>query len=256
MHKMKPAGQKTMKAEKELFSFGRYLQTIRMEKKISLGKVSEETRIAVRNLQLMEKEDLEALPAEVFVRGFLRAFARAVGADAGEAVRLYDARLKLEKELSGADRFSGRSSVKLWRDMILSVAALLGVIALTLYGFSYFQDGRRLSHTSEIHPVVDKSKDALTRAAQGSDAPEAVSANQIEKLILTIIAVEDLWVKVIIDNQEPKEYNLSSGENLELEAADGYNLLVGNAGGCELKLNGKPVTISGKIGEVVSLQLP
>jgi cytoskeleton protein RodZ len=245
-----------MKPEKEFFSFGRYLQSIRLEKKISLEKVSQETRIAVRNLQLIEKEDLETLPAEVFVRGFLRAFAHAVGADAGEAVRLYDARLKLKSKLSGEGRFSERSSIRLWRHMVLAVLALLSVVVLSIYGFSYFQNQMRLSETSAIHAFSDKSEKALIQDAQGSNAPKDSPTNQFEKLILTIVAVEDLWVKVIIDNKAPNEYNLSSGEHLELEASMGYNLLIGNAGGCELKLNGKPLSISGKIGEVVSLQLP
>jgi cytoskeleton protein RodZ len=245
-----------MKPEKELFSFGRYLQSIRLEKKISLAKVSEETRIAVRNLQLIEKEDLEALPAEVFVRGFLRAFARAVGADGEEAVKLYDARLNLESKLSGAGRLSGRSPIRFWRHMAFAVLAWLSVISLSLYGFSYFQNQMQLTKTSEIHAVSDKSGDASTTDVQVSNPPKGPRTNQFDKLSLTIIAVEDLWVKVIIDNEAPNEYSLSSGEHLELEASVGYNLLIGNAGGCELKLNGQPVTISGKIGEVVSLQLP
>ena len=245
-----------MKPEKELFSFGRYLQSIRTEKKISLAKVSEETRIAVRNLELIEKEDLEALPAEVFVRGFLRAFARAVGADGGEAVKLYNARLKLESKLSGAGRFSGISSLRFWRNMALAVLAWLIVIVLSLYGFSYFESRNQLNETSEIHAVREQAGDASTQDAQESNVPKGPRPNQFEKLSLTITAVEDLWVKVIIDNEAPNEYNLSSGEHLELEASIGYNLLIGNAGGCELKLNGQPVSISGKIGEVVSLQLP
>ena len=125
-----------MKTEKESFSFGRYLQSIRLEKKISLQKISEETRIGMSNLQHIEKEDLEALPAEVFVKGFLRSFARAVGADEGETVRLYQARLNMENTLAGAGSFSGRSSIKFWRHLILSVAALLSVMALSIYGVS------------------------------------------------------------------------------------------------------------------------
>ncbi|MEJ2727944.1 MAG: helix-turn-helix transcriptional regulator, partial [Deltaproteobacteria bacterium] len=70
-----------MKTEKESFSFGRYLQAIRLKKKISLEKISEETRIAINNLRLIEKEALEGLPDEVFVKGFLRSYARAIGAD-------------------------------------------------------------------------------------------------------------------------------------------------------------------------------
>ena len=70
-----------MKTDKESSSFGRYLQSIRLKKKISLEKISEETRIAINTLQLIEKEALEALPDEVFVKGFLRSYARAIGAD-------------------------------------------------------------------------------------------------------------------------------------------------------------------------------
>jgi hypothetical protein len=33
-------------------------------------------------------------------------------------------------------------------------------------------------------------------------------------------------------------------------------LLIGNAGGLEMEFNGKPVKISGKVGEVVNIQLP
>ena len=77
-----------------------------------------------------------------------------------------------------------------------------------------------------------------------------------EKLVLNITALEDTWIKVIIDNKDPKEYNLSGGEQVEIEAFTGYNLLIGNARGLVLKLNEKPVPISGKIGEVVSIQLP
>jgi hypothetical protein len=47
-----------------------------------------------------------------------------------------------------------------------------------------------------------------------------------------------------------------SGEKLEMEASAGFNLLIGNAGGLELKLNGEPIKISGKAGEVVNIQLP
>ena len=140
--------------------------------------------------------------------------------------------------------------------MALAVLAWLIVIVLSLYGFSYFESRMQLTETSEMHAVSEKTGEASTQNAQESNVPKSPRPNQFEKLSLTIIAVENLWVKVIIDNEAPNEYNLSSGEHLELEASIGYNLLIGNAGGCELKLNGQPVTISGKIGEIVSLQLP
>ena len=51
-----------MNSDKESLSFGRYLQAIRLEKKISLEKVSAQTRIGLGNLLLIEQEDYEGLP--------------------------------------------------------------------------------------------------------------------------------------------------------------------------------------------------
>jgi len=245
-----------MKSRKNLNSFGRYLQSIRIDKKISLETVSEETRIAIGNLQLIEKEDLEALPAEVFVKGFLRAFARAIGADGEEAVKLYQARLKMEDELAGAGSFSGRSSLKPWFDLALALIALLSLVALSLYGVSYFQARVHMPETTDTHAVGENSKAISTPNKQVSNTKKKSTTNPPEKWVLQITAIENTWVKLIIDNKDPEEHNLSSGEQLEVEAAAGYNLLIGNARGLELKLNGEPVPILGKAGEVVSIQLP
>jgi len=245
-----------MKSGKNLFSFGRYLQSIRLEKKISLEKVSEETRIAIGNLQLIEKEDLEALPAEVFVKGFLRAFARAIDADGEEAVKLYQARLNMEDELADAGSLSERSSLKPWLDLVLSVVALLCLVALTLYGVSFFQNRAHVPATAEKQALSENAKTDLPQEKQVSNTPKDSTKKPAAKWVLQITAIENTWIKLIIDNQDSKEYDLNSGDELELEASAGYNLLIGNARGLELKLNGKPVPISGKIGEVVSIGLP
>ncbi|MED5370034.1 MAG: helix-turn-helix domain-containing protein [Myxococcota bacterium] len=54
---------------------GRYLKTAREGRGMSLEQVSEETKIAVRYLQAIEDNDVERLPAAVFVRGYLREIA-------------------------------------------------------------------------------------------------------------------------------------------------------------------------------------
>jgi hypothetical protein len=59
-----------------------------------------------------------------------------------------------------------------------------------------------------------------------------------------------------MDEQGSIEDNLHFGDQMELEAATGFNLLIGNAGGLKITLNGKPVSIPGKSGEVVTIELP
>ena len=245
-----------MKTEKESFSFGRYLQSMRLEKKINLEKVSEETRIAVSNLQLIEKEDLEALPDEVFVKGFLRSYARAIGGDGDAAVKLYEARLNMISRLADAGSFSPRSSLIAWRNLILSIIVILAVIVLSLYGDSYFQG--RMPEPEIVKAPASSEHSKVAPSRQGTDASvkKGAAPKPIEKLVLQITAVEDTWIKVIVDNKDSKEYNLTSGEKLEMEASAGFNLLIGNAGGLELEFNEKPIKISGKAGEVVNIQLP
>jgi len=68
--------------------------------------------------------------------------------------------------------------------------------------------------------------------------------------------LEDTWLKVIIDEKDSSEHTLTSGDKLELEATSGFNLLIGNSGGVRITLNDKPVTLSGKSGEVVTINLP
>jgi hypothetical protein len=245
-----------MKSEKESFSFGRYLQSMRLAKKISLEKVSEETRIATSNLQLIEKEDLEALPDEVFVKGFLRSYARAIGADGEEAVKLYEARINMISRLADAGSFSPRSSLFAWRNLILSIGVILAVIALSLYGVSYFQSWVPEPETVETLAGSEHSKAAPPRQETEPSVKKGATPKPLEKLVLHIIAIDDTWIKVIVDNKDSKEYNLKSGEKLEMEASAGFNLLIGNAGGLELEFNGKPIKISGKAGEVVNIQLP
>jgi cytoskeletal protein RodZ len=70
--------------------FGSFLRRQREARGMSLAELSRATKIKETNLQLLEDAALEALPARVFVVGYIGAYARAVGADEREAM----ARLK------------------------------------------------------------------------------------------------------------------------------------------------------------------
>jgi cytoskeletal protein RodZ len=245
-----------MTTEKESFSFGYYLQSIRLEKNIALETVAEETRIAKRNLTSIEKEDVESLPDPVFVKGFLRSYAQAIGADGDEAVRLYEARLNMKSRLEDAQSYPPRSTVAPWANLILSIFAVAVLIVLSLYGVSYFQHHQLLDETAAPSRAVETPAEMNSDDGAPSDTKTKSPPETPSKLVLQISALEDTWMKIIVDNQDPKEYNLRSGDQLEEEATNGYNLLIGNAVGLALKLNGKPIKISGKEGEIVNLQIP
>jgi len=72
-------------------SFCDYLREGRAASAMSLEEIARVTRIPHRSLERLEEGAFEALPADVFVRGFLRSYAQCVGLDAEETVRRYAA---------------------------------------------------------------------------------------------------------------------------------------------------------------------
>jgi hypothetical protein len=72
-------------------SLAQWLQERRLQRGLSLDDVARVTKIQARILERLEAGDLDGLPAEVFVRGFVRSFARCVGLDEDEASRRYAA---------------------------------------------------------------------------------------------------------------------------------------------------------------------
>src|SRR6188474_1752599 len=72
-------------------SVGRYLKRAREGRAMSLEEVSRATRIPVAAIERIEADHFDDLPGEVFVRGFLRAYARAVSIPVEEVLARYTA---------------------------------------------------------------------------------------------------------------------------------------------------------------------
>jgi cytoskeletal protein RodZ len=73
-----------------------WLRAGRVRRKLSLDDVARITKIQVRILEKLEMGQLDGLPADVFVRGFVRSFARCAGLDENEALSRYAQCAQLE----------------------------------------------------------------------------------------------------------------------------------------------------------------
>lgn len=73
--------------------FGAFLRERREDRSVSLEDVARVTKIPSRSLERLEAGSFESLPADVFVRGFVKSYASCVGLDPEELVQRYvDAR--------------------------------------------------------------------------------------------------------------------------------------------------------------------
>ncbi len=71
-------------------TLGSYLRSEREDRRLELAYVARTTKIPLRSLERLEAGAYGTLPAEVFVRGFIRSYARAVGIDDEQALLRYD----------------------------------------------------------------------------------------------------------------------------------------------------------------------
>ena len=67
---------------------------------------------------------------------------------------------------------------------------------------------------------------------------------------------ERTWVRIFVDDQEPREYMFGPNENILWTGKKGFELLIGNAGGIDLMLNGQQIKIPGSSGQVIRLNIP
>jgi cytoskeletal protein RodZ len=248
--------------DKNTLSFGRYLQAIRLEKAISLEMVSKETRIRKDMLALIEEENHNKLPDGVFVKGFIRAYAKAIGADGDEAIGRYNSRLQVIQKIQKSENDLQKSTIKFWPRLILSIGTLMCLIFLSVFGASIFLKSPSTGGQEQLQKKQQEIKPNTAEVFPSSQpSPVSIEEQKEEKKIgknflLKIIAKEKTWLKVIIDDKEQSEYSLEAGDKVALEADTGYNLLIGNAGGVELLLNDKPISLQGKSGQVVNVQIP
>ena len=69
---------------------GELLRTAREKSGLSKGDVATRLRMAVRQIEALEKADYNSLPSGTFLRGFVRNYAKAVQADSAQAIQLLE----------------------------------------------------------------------------------------------------------------------------------------------------------------------
>lgn len=70
-------------------TLGEELRHKREQRGISLAEIAEATRIGTRFLKAIETDNFSILPGGIFTRSFIRAYAKHVGMNEDEAIRLY-----------------------------------------------------------------------------------------------------------------------------------------------------------------------
>ncbi len=271
---------------------GQYLRSERGKRGMSLEEVSARTRIRLQTLEALERDDYPALPAEVTVKGFLRAYARCLELNEQEVLARYQAfaaeyfKVAPDADPVGPAVRSSRSHA--WQQRLtvvgLSAAALMVVISSVVALSPRSQPEQHptdISAPMELPPPIvppapmpSAGEPVAGEPAAGEPAgeaapdappsapptivPEPTTAPReaVRNQQLAVTATEPSWVQVTIDNGETREALLQPGERVGWAAAETFKLTVGNAGGVTVEYNGQPLPSLGPSGRVRTVVLP
>ncbi len=259
-------------------SIGDYLKRERELRNITLEEVANATKINIGTLRAIEEGRKELLPAEVFIRGFIRCYAEYIGLDPNDVLLRYPRPAKEPKEISPPAEKSGREFFSryrkyLWTSIsIIILVSLLGLIVYMGQKSSSTQpapqkevlkkEQNSLSSTSaNANRVVEQAK-AHIEGQTSIPAPQAKVQTAQKQLQdkkqheLRAIFKENTWIQALIDENTLEEYSFKPGETFTWAMDDKIKLLIGNAGGVDFYLDDKPVKPLGNSGQVVNITLP
>ncbi len=136
-------------------SFGEELKRERELREITLREVSASTKIRLRYLEALERNDFEHLPGGVFNRGFVRAYSQFIGIDPDSMVDAYIQQENTQfgehrKDAQRADspRAGAGRTVWLWW-----VLAIVVVAAAAYWGWTQWQGQQA---PSAARPAVEE----------------------------------------------------------------------------------------------------
>jgi transcriptional regulator with XRE-family HTH domain len=253
-------------------SFGVYLRSLREEQGKTLEEIAENTKIAVANLDLLERDRYDLLPPRVFVRGFIRSYVQELGVSPEETLKRFEEFTK-EGELpdyGGQDpavfaqektsfSFINRS----WFTIILTAAGLicLGILLLTGATRFFFEDnsGKQSQPTVKTVQPADYGSASVRNEDARSGKQSAASESRRTyggRKVLEIRAVANAWIRIEADKEPAEELMMAPGDVQVFTANEGFILQTGNAGGLRVRYDGKELPSLGKMNQTLSLTLP
>jgi cytoskeletal protein RodZ len=129
-------------------TLGEKLKKLRSDKRISLGEVSRVTKIRLEYLECLEEGRYQGLPADVYVRGFLKSYGEFLLVDEENLIRLYEKEKGIKKNLEKC-KTGAEGEVKM-KTINLSIFVftpkkialfLLPILVLALFFYLYREAG-------------------------------------------------------------------------------------------------------------------
>lgn len=236
---------------------GTDLRQARERAGISLHDLAARTRIPLHHLQAIERNELSRVPPGIFLRSFIRTYAREVGVDPVAAIAQYRAMTAPIEEVQPESKappvkeptrsesilrelFEARSR---WGSAVIVAALLAGVIAVNRYGIDSSDTRKVTAAVPSETPAPTVPPNPLAQptpiAQQAPVEPPVAIATTGTGLQMEIRAENDCWVRAVVDGQPTFARLLQPGEIQSLTAQRDIILRVGDPAALSYSVNGR-----------------
>jgi cytoskeleton protein RodZ len=236
-------------------SVGERLRVAREAKGLSLEDVARQTRIPIRHLEHIEREEWDALPAITYSVGFARSYANTIGLDGAEIGA------EVRQQLGGT-RTSGIATAAYYepadparvppRSMAIAAAviAILLVIGYLVWRSSAVGDDSPADVAITESEAPPASRPAPRPAEPLTPAPAPTAGGPV---VLT--AAEDVWLRIDQAGGGPALYmgTLAAGQSYQLPAGvEAPRLRTARANVLRVTVGGTPVPPLGPPEKTIS----
>lgn len=253
---------------------GETLRQARRRLGVGLGDAAAETRVREGYLAALEEEDFGVLGGDVYVKGFLRSYARFLRLDPEPLVEAY----RQEHEGSGdeiSELANQRPIAPLDTERRPAIIVGAGVAALLIVLFAVIglgnDDGPSEAEVARQVPPPASEPSSLAgagtgasetlagdgqrdqnraeRAQRGAERELVVSEDEVELELET--SGGESWFLVVVDGVEQFEGIQGEGETSTYVADEAIEVTIGDAGVVEVTLNGERFGVLGRSRETL-----
>jgi cytoskeletal protein RodZ len=240
---------------------GETLRKRREELKLDLRQISDTLKIKNDYLKAIEEGALERLPADVYVKGYIREYARILKLDPEAALEAYAQEIGKPQPDQQPPLLEQHTPPKKFRVLYFLLPLIILFVLVVVLWQSHVPEK---PNPSEVRPPV--AEPVKEPAGQPAGEPPVREEHTIQETppvlkepafhMLEIHANDTTWLFVMIDQTETRELLMQPGETLQLQAKKGFSLKIGNAGGIRLVFDGKDIGRLGENGAVINIDLP
>lgn len=232
-------------------TLGQKLRQAREERGISIGEVSEQTRISPHYIESIENDDYKTLPGGIFNKGFVKSYARYVGYDEQEALSEYSKLMAAQNEGYAPDEpktyrpevlTDDNVSSSRWPSLIFAAVILALMTAGVLYFVNYLKGASE--QTQQTNSTTNSSV-SNTAAVNATPTPApASSAPAMGSVKIEFSPSDDVYLTTVLDGKR-SETLVKRDSPIVFEPKD--SLILGyhrtRASAAKLTVNGKQIEL-------------